>query len=128
MAEGEGEVDLLVGEVIEQFLNEFGAFVVGEADFLGEVVEVGCFINVWEFFEGGFGEGDGFFFVFGDEGEEGFGEAGEIPLSDAGLVFVCVATLLVDVAVFLSRIEVVHEGTGAVVDCFSAQALSLIHI
>ena len=62
------------------------------------------------------GDGDGGVGVVGEGRQEGLGEAREVPLRDAGLVAVRVATTLVDRAEHRRRVVGVHERARAVVD------------
>ena len=121
-AEGEGEVEVVGGHEVEEGLDGGPVGEVGEAEFTGEGFLLSGLVEFGELFEAFFGGGDGFFFIGVDNGEEGFGEAGEVPEADGGLVVVGVATLFVDEAKFLGGVEVVHEGAGAVVDGVSGEA------
>ena len=83
---------------------------------------VGRLEKCGEVFEFSLGQFDRFFCVVIDEREKSFGEAGEVPLGDAGLVLISVAALLIDVAEFPGGIKVVHESAGTVVNGFAGEA------
>ena len=65
-------------------------------------------------------QGSGFVFI--QNGEQGFGQAAEVPLGDSGLVAVSVSALPVYRAKHGGRVIPIHKGTGAVVDGFSGNA------
>ena len=121
-AEEVGEVFFFRGHEIEEVLNEIPVLIFRKANFLGEDGEACGFEEVGKFFQFGFGEFDGFFFIVREEGEKGFGKAGEVPLCDTGLVVVGVSALLIDGAKFFLGIKVVHEGAGSVVDGLAGEA------
>ncbi|MCY1232386.1 hypothetical protein D9M72_448750 [compost metagenome] len=54
--------------------------------------------------------------VFVEERHQGLGQAGEVPLADAGLARIGIAADLVDRGEHLPGVVGVHEGTGAEVD------------
>ena len=60
--------------------------------------------------------------LFPHQRQQGFGKAGQVPLSDARLVVKSVAPTLIDGAEDLLRVELLHEGAGAVIDGVASNA------
>lgn len=101
-------------------MDELGVFGFGieEAEFGAHAGEVVVLEEIGEGGDGGVGEFEGAVFFGMENREQGFSEAGHVPLGDAGLVSESVALMAVDGAEGGFGVVVVHEGAGTVVDGF----------
>lgn len=121
-SKNKSEVGFLLCHQIKKRLDQIPVFVFREADFFGEDFEMSCFENCRKFFQFSFGEFDCFFLILIDLRKERFCEAGEVPLGDARLILISIATLSINGAEFLGGIKAIHEGAGAVVDGLAGKA------
>lgn len=121
VVEGEGEIDFLLGEEVEEGLDKGLIGKGGEADFSGEDFEVGGLEKIGEAGDLLAGEFEGLVGVGVEERDEGFGEAGEVPLGDCGLVLVGVALAGIDEGKGFGGVEFIEKSAGSVVDRFAGK-------
>ncbi len=122
-AHGGGVVELLRLEDFEQVLGEHVVLVFGleNAELGPHAASPRRFVAQSEGLQGFLGVVHRLVVVVVEQRQQGLGKAGQVPLSDAGLVAVGVATLPVDRAVDRTGVVAVHEGARSVVDGLSAE-------
>ena len=87
-----------------------------DANLRGEACMQFGLVDFGERTERSFGFGDRSFRIVVEQREEGFGEAGQIPVADRGLIGKGISSLVIDRAECFRRIVDVHESARTVVD------------